>query len=161
VDEAEGRRRQELLLFASLGSVFDQRRRVPFTKHNSIAFGLEPLMQEHQLRRLARAINTFDNKKPSGNAMITVAFHAEKTKEDGRDDDQTRAATCPFIVAGSLFQGSENSISPYKSFHMSHIERGSGIIANGSSKAPCLPPHSFPAAPVDGLRVRCECLLPR
>jgi hypothetical protein len=36
-------------------------------------------MKKHQLRRFAGPIDAFDNKKPSGNAMITVSFHAEET----------------------------------------------------------------------------------
>jgi len=36
------------------------------------------LMKQHQLCRLAGPVDAFDNKKPSGDAMITVSFHAEE-----------------------------------------------------------------------------------
>ena len=41
---------------------FTSGRGVPLAEHHAIALGLEPLMQEHQLRGFAGAVDAFDNK---------------------------------------------------------------------------------------------------
>jgi hypothetical protein len=66
VDEAEGCRRQHLLLLPLLGRCFDQRGGVPFTEGYAISLTDEPLAQQVKLGTLARSVDALDNEQLAG-----------------------------------------------------------------------------------------------
>jgi len=63
VQQAERRRRQEVLLLAALGRLPDEVRRVPLGKYNLMPARFEPLVQELDLRALAGAVDPFDDEQ--------------------------------------------------------------------------------------------------
>src|SRR6266849_5310186 len=60
VQQAERRRRQAFVFLSPFGRVFDQLRGVPLREEDSMAFRLQPLVQQQQLRAFAGPIDAFD-----------------------------------------------------------------------------------------------------
>ena len=76
VDQAEGHRRQHLFLLAPFGDVVHQRGGVPLAEVDDVTLRLQPLLQQRELRALARSIDPFDDEQPPRKAVFTEHFHA-------------------------------------------------------------------------------------
>jgi hypothetical protein len=61
VQQAEGRRRQEVLSLAASRRLPDERRGVPLGEKDLVSPGLEPLVQQLDLGALARAVDPLDD----------------------------------------------------------------------------------------------------
>src|SRR5262249_54161201 len=61
MDAAKGCGRENLLPLAAPGGLPDERGGIPFTECDGVAFRAQPLAQEGKLRRLPRAVNSFDD----------------------------------------------------------------------------------------------------
>ena len=77
VDQAEGRRREHLLLLAALGNVPDQGGGVPLAEHHAVTLGLQPLVKEHQLGGFPGPIDPLDDKQLSREPVLAVALHSK------------------------------------------------------------------------------------
>ena len=69
VEQAERRRRQAFVFLSPFGRVLDQLRGVPFGEEDFMAFRLQPLVQQQQLRALARPIDALDDDQFPGIGM--------------------------------------------------------------------------------------------
>src|SRR5438128_5757820 len=77
MQQAEGGRRQQVLLLARLGRGLDQRRGVPLREEDQIALRAQPLIEQHDLRALARSVRAFDGEELAGEMVLTVEMHNE------------------------------------------------------------------------------------
>src|SRR6266513_1289606 len=66
VQQTECRRCQAFVFLSPFGRVFDQLRGVPLREENAMAFGLQPLVQQEQLRALPGPVDTLDDDQFSG-----------------------------------------------------------------------------------------------
>ena len=66
MDEAECRRREQFPLFALASGGFYQLGGIPFAKVDLDALGLEPALEQINLRGFARPIKAFNGDEPSG-----------------------------------------------------------------------------------------------
>src|SRR3977135_14533 len=61
LSKTERRRRQAFVSLSPFGRVFDQLRGVPLREENAMAFGLQPLVEQEQLRALPGPVDTLDD----------------------------------------------------------------------------------------------------
>ena len=70
VNQTEGHWSQQLFFLATTRHSLDQRRGVPFAARCRVTFGIQPTMQQRELRAFTRAIDAFDNEEPAGKAVF-------------------------------------------------------------------------------------------
>src|SRR5207237_10513720 len=75
VYEREGGWREQVALLGAPGRLPHERRGVPLGEEDREAFGLEPLVQERQLRGLAAAVRALDDEELAGEFVLAVMDH--------------------------------------------------------------------------------------
>ena len=65
VKEAEGGRREQVLLLAASHRTANERRGVPFREMHAVTARFEPALEQYELGRLARAVDAFDGDQPA------------------------------------------------------------------------------------------------
>jgi hypothetical protein len=82
VQEGEFSGSERVRLLARLDERLDERRRVPFARHDVVSLGLQPGLEQFPLRRLARAIRPFERDEQAP-ASLTCAQQGTQTGASG------------------------------------------------------------------------------
>jgi hypothetical protein len=75
VDQAEGGGREQLAFLALARRAFDQVGRVPFAEKNLEPLQLQPAFEQIDLRRFARAVETFHRNQTAGKIQFRKSSH--------------------------------------------------------------------------------------